>query len=59
MTTTPANGYPHLNTPDFWADVYRRNGAVAPWTLNWRDGRVVPRGEGGTLDTQKKPRRDR
>jgi hypothetical protein len=45
-------GYPNLNRPDFWPDVYPKNGVEPPWLQNWKDGKVVPRGEGGQLDVQ-------
>lgn len=45
-------GYPSLNRPDAWAAIYRRNGVEPPWLQNWKDGKVVPRGEGGQLDIE-------
>jgi hypothetical protein len=45
-------GYPSLNRSDSWAAIYRSNGVEPPWLLNWKDGTVVPRGEGGQLDIE-------
>lgn len=57
--TTPTGriGYPNLNRPDFWADVYRKNGVEPGWLQNWKDGEVVPRGEGGQLDIEEARKR--
>jgi hypothetical protein len=52
-------GYPNLNKPDFWAGIYRKDGVEPPWLQNWKDGKVVPRGEGGNLDVPVKRRRKR
>jgi hypothetical protein len=43
-------GYPRLNGVDFWAAIYCGAGVEPPWLQNWKDGKVVPLGEGGTLD---------
>lgn len=45
-------GHPRLNGVDFWAAIYRGAGVEPPWLQNWKDGKVVPRGEAGTLDME-------
>jgi hypothetical protein len=43
-------GYPHLNGVDFWAAIYRREGVEPPCLQYSKNGKVVPLGEGGTVD---------
>lgn len=50
MTDDGRLGYPPPTDDRVFERPYREAGMEPPWLQNWKDGVVVPRGQGGILD---------